>query len=196
MPKLVAFEEFRAPWETEAGGDTEIDKPKLKRYIWNLLNDKQSAQEKVTEVTTERDKYKEQIDAEARKGETETQKLQRENKELQEKLAAKPEGPTASELKLQVALDKGLNAFQAKRLVGTTKEELEADADEILKSWGGSGTGGDEGEDGDEGDEGAAPTRQPRPVRNPANNGTGSGSGQEVDVEKAVAGIPRINSLF
>lgn len=36
----------------------------------------------------------------------------------------------------QVALDKGLTPTQAKRLVGATKEELEADADELLKDLG------------------------------------------------------------
>ena len=38
-------------------------------------------------------------------------------------------------MKLEVAAEKGLNATQAKRLVGTTKEELEADADELLDSF-------------------------------------------------------------
>lgn len=38
----------------------------------------------------------------------------------------------AASLRAEVALAKGLNANQAKRLVGTTKEELEADADELL----------------------------------------------------------------
>jgi hypothetical protein len=37
--------------------------------------------------------------------------------------------------RLQVALDKGLTAAQAKRLVGTTREELEADADELLATF-------------------------------------------------------------
>lgn len=35
-----------------------------------------------------------------------------------------------------VALDKGLTPTQAKRLVGTTREELAADADELLKDLG------------------------------------------------------------
>lgn len=36
----------------------------------------------------------------------------------------------------EVALDKGLTLSQARRLVGTTREELEADADELLKDIG------------------------------------------------------------
>ena len=38
--------------------------------------------------------------------------------------------------RLEVALEKGLTPSQAKRLVGTTREEYEADADELLKDIG------------------------------------------------------------
>lgn len=38
-------------------------------------------------------------------------------------------------LRLEVAADKGLTAGQAKRLVGSTREELETDADEILRDF-------------------------------------------------------------
>lgn len=38
-------------------------------------------------------------------------------------------------LRLEVAAEKGLTPAQAKRLVGATKEELEADADELLASF-------------------------------------------------------------
>jgi hypothetical protein len=42
---------------------------------------------------------------------------------------------TLTALRLEVALEKGLTAVQAKRLVGKTKEELEADADELVASF-------------------------------------------------------------
>lgn len=45
----------------------------------------------------------------------------------------------ARALRLEVAAAKGLTPAQAKRLVGGTKEELEADADEILELLGGGG---------------------------------------------------------
>lgn len=38
-------------------------------------------------------------------------------------------------LRLEVAAEKGLTASQAKRLVGTTREELEADATELLEDF-------------------------------------------------------------
>jgi hypothetical protein len=52
-----------------------------------------------------------------------------------EKRAAAEERATQAELRaarLEVAAEKGLTPAQARRLVGTTKEELEADADQIL----------------------------------------------------------------
>lgn len=55
-----------------------------------------------------------------------------------EKRAAAEERATAAELRamrLEVAHDKGLTPAQAKRLVGSTREELEADADEILRDF-------------------------------------------------------------
>lgn len=39
-------------------------------------------------------------------------------------------------LRSEIALTKGLTPTQAKRLVGSTREELEADADELLKDLG------------------------------------------------------------
>lgn len=43
-----------------------------------------------------------------------------------------------AQARAEVALAKGLTATQAKRLVGTTREELEADAAELLKDLGGA----------------------------------------------------------
>jgi hypothetical protein len=55
-----------------------------------------------------------------------------------EKRAAAEQRATDAEMRatrLEVAHEKGLTPAQAKRLVGTTKEELEADADEILRDF-------------------------------------------------------------
>jgi hypothetical protein len=53
----------------------------------------------------------------------------------------------------EVAADKKLTAAQARRLTGTTKEELESDADDLLEAFGGRG-GSDGGADGDKKNEG------------------------------------------
>ena len=62
---------------------------------------------------------------------TEAQKLA-DRAEAAEKRAVELE---TKALRLEVASEKGLTPAQAKRLVGTTREELEADADELLETF-------------------------------------------------------------
>ena len=62
---------------------------------------------------------------------TEAQKLV-ERAEAAERRAAEIESRA---LRLEVAAEKGLTPAQAKRLVGQTREELEADADELLETF-------------------------------------------------------------
>lgn len=50
---------------------------------------------------------------------------------------ARAESAELSLARLEVALEKGLTRAQAKRLVGSTREELESDADELLADLGG-----------------------------------------------------------
>ncbi|WP_018503075.1 hypothetical protein [Parafrankia discariae] len=75
-----------------------------------------------------------QLQAAADKDKSETQRLQdaaagaeRRAEEAEQRL-----------LRIEVGADKGLSVAQAKRLVGATREELEADADELLATFGGS----------------------------------------------------------
>lgn len=88
--------------------------------------------------------------AKIRKQNQENQSLRKRLKEIEdanksedekrtERLSTLEKAATEYELKaarLEVAIDKGLTAAQAKRLVGSTKEELEADADELLETFG------------------------------------------------------------
>ena len=76
-----------------------------------------------------------------------------------EKAERELEATRTAALRSQVALEKGLTQSQAKRLVGDSREELEADADELLK---------DLGE--------AAQPRRPRPDRNQGRQSGGSAS--------------------
>lgn len=71
-----------------------------------------------------------------------------ETEKLGEKLTAAEKRAVEAEqkaLRLEVASAKGLTQAQAKRLVGATKEELEADADELLSSFGAVDAGGGKG---------------------------------------------------
>lgn len=175
------FEDYRAPWETEAGEDAEIDKGKLKKYIHGLLVDKDRLQGQVTEVTAKRDELQTQVDESARKSESDAERQERERRESEQR-DSKNKELSLENLRLKVALDKGLTAVQARRLLGNTEEELAADADELVKSFGGRGTSEEE--------EPGVPRRQPQ-LTNPGDPDPGSDS--VIDIEKAVAGIPRIN---
>src|SRR6476661_681601 len=115
MP-VPKFDEFKAPWETEAGDDAEIDKDKLKKYIHSLLVDKDKAQTARDKAVGERDEAKKALDEKSREGETEVDRLKRENEELRSK--GSEESPEV--LKLRVALRKGLTETQARRLIGNT----------------------------------------------------------------------------
>lgn len=76
---------------------------------------------------------------------SETERLQKERDEAAaEAAAAKAERDEAARkaLLLEVAADKGLTTAQASRLRGSTKEELEADADALKAEFGSTGQGG------------------------------------------------------
>jgi len=62
---------------------------------------------------------------------TDLQKLQEER----DALKFERDSLTLSQLRREVADEKGLTPAQAKRLVGSTREEFEADADEILAAF-------------------------------------------------------------
>lgn len=79
-------------------------------------------------------------------------------------------------LRLEVAAEKGLTPAQAKRLVGGTKEELEADADELMASFKGDDDAG-----------GSAP-RRPRERMRP---GTKPGAEPEKSGREIAESIPR-----
>jgi len=79
------------------------------------------------EAESNRKRLKEIEDAKADEDKTET-----------EKRAAADQRAQAAELRatrIEVAHEKGLTSAQAKRLVGSTKAEIEADADEILRDF-------------------------------------------------------------
>lgn len=101
-----------------------------------------------------------------------------ETQRLADKLAeaeARATQAEANALRLQVAQSKGLSAAQAKRLVGSTQEELEADADEILEAFPGQG---------------ATPPPDPSP-RPDLRGGADPTGDAPVDVREIVDSIPR-----
>jgi hypothetical protein len=86
------------------------------------------------------------LEAEHKAAMAELKKFQDASKSEQEKAADRAAGAEkrAEEaeqklMRLEVAAAKGLSPAQAKRLVGSTVEELEADADELIESFGSTG---------------------------------------------------------
>lgn len=105
---------------------------------------------------------------------SEAQKLE-ERATLAEQQAA---AGTREASRLRVALKKGLTETQAKRLVGDTEEELEADADELLASF-----------ITPEDEPGQDPPRRPRERLRPG--AAPSSEPEETDPRKLAALVPR-----
>lgn len=186
FPKL---EDWKAPWEKDGA---EIDPDKAKGFVYAIKKAAHEAEEKAKADIKERDEaldvYKKAEAEAARANETATEKQAREIAELTEKLN-KASNPRET-LILEVALEKGLTKKQALRLVGNTKEELEADADEYLTDLGLKAE-----PDENEGDEDTDVTdislrRRPAPKRTPLD--PAPNTGPDVDVAAAIAKMPRL----
>lgn len=89
------------------------------------------------------------------------------------------EAAEARAMRMEVASAKGLTAAQAKRLVGSTVDELEADADEIIETFGPSKPEGSEPR--------TPPTRPTERLR----GGGDPTTEPEPDVRKVIESIPR-----
>lgn len=86
-------------------------------------------------------------------------------------------------LRAEVAVAKGLTAAQAKRLAGNSREDLEADADEILEAF-------PVAKKDDDTPSGAPPSRQPRPDLR--GGGNPNDEPTETDPAKLAASVPRL----
>lgn len=79
-----------------------------------------------------------EFDKQANEGKSQADQLASQLAELQQKLADE----SHARLRAEVVASKGLTPAQAKRLSGSTLEELEADADDLLESFPSSPAGG------------------------------------------------------
>jgi hypothetical protein len=104
---------------------------------------------------------------------TESQRLV-EDRDSHKSRAEQAEGEL---LRLRVGLRKNLTEAQAKRLIGNTEEELEADADDLIATFGGQG--------GSE-----APVSKTRPTEN-LRGGGDPDTEPEPDLSKVISEIPR-----
>jgi hypothetical protein len=159
--------------DADKGKDTGNDAAK-----WKALARKHEAQAKANAAAAKR--LKEIEDA----GKTEEQRKSDKLAEA-ERRAAEAESRS---LRYEIAAEKGLTIKMAKRLVGTTREEMEADADELLAELGG-GAGGDKG---DKGSEGGADDKSGRPREKLRPGAVPGAEAEETDPAKLAAKVPRI----
>lgn len=191
MPKYIdqlgSFENFEFSSVLTA---EEIDREKLKKYVFGLLTDKAKAQDardvakaETAEVQTELDTANAELSS---KAPADLQKKLQKAESERDDWKSKFEGLELGNLAIQVAKDKGLSDTQAKYLKGTTKDELEASADEFIKD-NNITPKGDEDEDQD--DEGNPLYRTPRSTINPGDPNPRAGAEKVVDIEAVVAGF-------
>src|SRR5690606_3010740 len=128
VDKVGSFDNFRAPWETEAGADAEIDKTKLKRLIFNLkvaegkaLDSEADLKEDLEAVEKELEEAKDEAaDANGAEAQKKIDRLEKKVSDLtaeRDKLVSDKE---RADLRSEV-LD-GLDAKYAKYVTGETRE--------------------------------------------------------------------------
>ncbi len=162
-----------APPDTGAGSSPSGDVDEVAK--WKAMSRKHEAQAKANADAARR--LQELEDASKSEGQKLTERTT-----AAEKAAAAAQGEL---LRLRVAMRKGLTEAQAKRLVGATEEELEADADELLTSFGQKNSGGDDGAAA------GKPTRPKERLRSGASAGGESSDGNQAinqSIRQAIVG--------
>ena len=185
MPQLPAYDDWKWPWDKG-----QVDEEKAARLVYNARLAEQNALSKVASKDEEIAQLKNDLDTEkARQSEADPKVqeqlagLLKENRELKASQGkARPEDQLQID-RLKVALEKGLTAKQADRLVGTDYESLSEDADVLLADLGLSS-------DEDKGEVASATTvfgEIPAPRARPTRQGQFSVTGGEVKSDPAAA---------
>lgn len=155
----------KKPW----GDDKDFNPDKAWKLIENVRGD-------VDKLKKERDALAAKVKAAEDATKSEAQKLEERATNAETKAAA----AERTLARLEVAFEKGLTPAQAKRLVGDTREELSADADELLDTFKVADDGGGKP---------AAGTRPKEDLRPGAAPGSDA---EETDPEKLAASVPRM----
>ena len=157
MPKLPdKFADWTWPWK-----QGEVDEEKAARLVYNLTKERDALQDKngdlrtqVDTLTEEKTDLEEKIESSGSKDTEKDVKITDQAKKIRELEKNAGKSLPEDELtiaRLEIALDKGFTKTQARRLVGKTREELEADADELAEDLGlKAGTDGGEDDGGEE----------------------------------------------
>jgi Sec-independent protein translocase protein TatA len=103
-----------------------------RRALEAIRESKRKAAARATELEAELAKYRKADKDKEDASKSEQQKAE----ERAAALSSRADAAELTLLKVDVGLDKGLTKAQSLRLVGKTKEELEADADDLLETFG------------------------------------------------------------
>lgn len=176
MGKLPeSFDDWKWPWEKG-----EVDEEKAARLIFNARRAEETAtdkahaaEEKVSTVTAELDAEKARKSGTDEDGQQQIQNLTKQVRELEAaKTKLETEGRPEDKLEIDrhaVALELGLSARDAKRLVGKDRDELLEDAKAFAKEHGIDLGDEDDDDDDDLGDD---PDGSKPPVRTPLRTGS------------------------
>jgi hypothetical protein len=173
MPK----DKMPEPSETQDQGDGFKSEESKARVLADLAKERAEKKALADQVAALQAK----VDA-ADKSKSEVDKLQEKLAELEKRYAESEQ----KVLRNEVAQAKGLTPAQARRLQGTTREALEADADDLLAAFQ-PAEGGDDDEDEDK-----AAGRRQRPRERLRPGATSDTEPEETDPVKLAAKVPRM----
>lgn len=199
--KLGTFDSFRAPWETEAGEDAEIDKSKLKRLIFNMklgeakaLDSADESKDKIAEAEKAVAEANERAEkASPDEANREIAKLKQDNaalKAAKEKLEAQK-----AEDDLRAEVLAGIDPTVAKYVKGSTKEELEKSLEEVKADFGIKDEPKDDDDDDDGDDEPPVRSTPRTRLSNPLGGGDFQ-SEKEIDYDKVADAIISGGNVF
>lgn len=196
IDKLGKYEDWKAPWETEAGEDTKIDKSRLKRLIFNLklgeataLDNLDEAKESVKTANEERDTAKSEAEkASPDEANKKIARLEKENAELKSEKEAREKADAHEALRKEVIGD--LDQKYAKYVQGDDKKALEESLEQVRADFGLNDEDGDD--DADEDSVRTQPRSRLRSVADPA-----AGKGEpELDPDKIADQILSAGNVF
>lgn len=207
IDKLGGYDQFRAPWESEAGGDADVDKPTLKRLVYNFKKDLATVRDTLddtkatlTETEAQRDEAKSQAaDGSGAEAQKQIDKLTKERDDLKAERDGLVKDKEVADLRAEVLGDFATKYPKAAKYVeGETQEELEESLKGVAEDFGidlEGGDGDDNENDEDDEDEDtdldkAARTRPVgRSLLNPADKANGKGGDDAIDFDKVAGDI-------
>jgi hypothetical protein len=203
VPKLPdKFEDWTWPWTKG-----EVDEERLAKLLYSTRKDLEAAKDRSTTLSSENETLKTELEKahddleDAREGGAgqadsqlteENKSLKRQVRELERDRGKRSPEDQKEVDRLTVALKLGLSLADSKRLVGSTLDEIEADARQFAEDHGidiGDGDGGESNGNAEKGNDG--PPR--KGVVRPSDLTTGSGhDGGPIrsDTRKVLAELP------